>query len=154
MENQINTNNAFDFNVHNEIINIIKNHHLLFVNDDVKKMSFLKDNIDNMSLNAVKQYLKNDHSLLLLFNDELITEMNNLADGAKALQTNKVFKNPAMQGILKKQLMSLQKEYTKLLLKIVTPIYQQIGDHDEDIQDVLEDFEDFEDFQESSENQE
>lgn len=145
MENQINTN-AFNFNVHNEIINIIKNHHLLFVNDDETKMSFLKDNIENMSLNAVKQYLKKDDDSLLLFNDELITEMNNLADGAKALQTNKVFKNPAMQGILKKQLMSLQKEYTKLLLKIVTPIYQQIGEHIE----VFED-EDFEDFQESSE---
>lgn len=136
MENQI---NAFD--IHNAIVTIVTENQSLFVNDDAK-MSYLVENIDSMSLNAVKQYLNKDESIL--FNDELIQEMDNLRDAVKALQSNKVFKNPAMSGILKKQIDSLTKEYNKNLLKLVAPIYQKTGMFDDHIEDI-------EDFQESSE---
>ena len=138
MENQ----NAFD--IHNAIVTIVTENQSLFVNDDVKKMSFLVDNIENMSMQSVKHFLKQDDSIL--FDPELIQEMDNLRDAAKALQSNKVFKNPAMSGILKKQIDSLTKEYNKNLLKLVAPIYQKTGMFDDHIEDI-------EDFQESSEQE-
>ena len=136
MENQINA-----FEIHTAIVAIVnENQGSLFFNDDAKKMSYLVDNIENMTLNAVKHYVQKDESIL--FNDELIQEMDNLRDAVKALQSNKVFKNPAMSGILKKQIDSLTKEYNKNLLKLVAPIYQKTGM-----------FDDLGDIQESSENQ-
>ena len=131
MENQINA-----FEIHTAIIAIVnENQGSLFFNDDAKKMSYLVDNIENMTLNAVKHYVQKDESIL--FNDELIQEMDNLRDAVKALQSNKVFKNPAMSGILKKQIDSLTKEYNKNLLKLVAPIYQKTGMFD-DLEDIQE----------------
>ena len=141
MENQ----NAFD--IHNAIVTIVTENQSLFVNDDVKKMSFLVDNIENMSMQSVKHFLKQDDSIL--FDPELIQEMDNLRDAAKALQSNKVFKNPAMSGILKKQIDSLTKEYNKNLLKLVSPIYLSLEEEQSDNSYP----ENVEDFQESSENQ-
>ena len=142
MENQINLN---AFNVHNEIVSLYKANQIVIEYDDAtKKLTYLVDNIDNLSLQAVKHFIKQDS----LFDpeSELIQDMDNLYDAAKALLGNKVFKNPAMQGILTKQLMSLQKEYNKLLILLVLPIYQKIGegDHIEEIEN--------EDFQESSDH--
>ena len=142
MENQINA-----FNIHNAIITIVTENQSLFVNDDVKKMSFLVDNIENMSMQSVKHFLKQDDSIL--FDLELIQEMDNLRDAVKALQSNKVFKNPAMSGILKKQIDSLTKEYNKNLLKLVAPIYLGLEGEQSDNSDS----ENVEDFQESSENE-
>lgn len=145
MENQNQNQNAFD--IHNAIVTIVTENQSLFVNDDVKKMSFLVDNIENMSMQAVKHYLNQDDTIL--FDPELIEEMNNLRDAAKALQSNKVFKNPAMSGILKKQIDSLTKEYNKNLLKLVAPIYLGLGEEQSDNSELEN-----EDCQESSENQE
>ena len=131
MENKINT-----FDIHNAIVTIVTENQSLFVNDDVKKMSFLVDNIENMSMQSVKHFLKQDDSIL--FDPELIQEMDNLRDAVKALQSNKVFKNPAMSGILKKQIDSLTKEYNKNLLKLVAPIYQKTGMFDDYIGDIQE----------------
>ena len=142
MENQINT-----FDIHNAIVTIVTENQSLFVNDDVKKMSFLVDNIENMSMQSVKHFLKQDDSIL--FDPELIQEMDNLRDAVKALQSNKVFKNPAMSGILKKQIDSLTKEYNKNLLKLVSPIYLGLEEEQSDNSYP----ENVEDFQESSENQ-
>ena len=129
-------NNTNAFEIHTAIIAIVnENQGSLFFNDDVKKLSFLVDNIENMSMQAVKHYLNQDDSIL--FDPELIQEMDNLRDAVKALQSNKVFKNPAMSGILKKQIDSLTKEYNKNLLKLVAPIYQKTGMFD-DLEDIEE----------------
>lgn len=144
MEHQINLN---AFNVHNEIVSLYKANQIVLEYDDAtKKLMYLVDNIDNLSLQSVKHFIKKQDSLFDP-ESELIQDMDNLYDAAKALLGNKVFKNPAMQGILTKQLMTLQKEYNKLLILLVLPIYQKIGegDHIEEIEN-----EDIEDIQESS----
>ena len=55
-QNQININ---AFNVHNEIVSLYKANQIVLEYDDAtKKLMYLVDNIDNLSLQSVKYFIK------------------------------------------------------------------------------------------------